>query len=42
MANNIGTINSTLSRTIGNSITVTDGSLITTVSGYADVRFHSI
>lgn len=39
MANNIGTINSTLPRVIGNSITITDGSLITTVSGYADIGF---
>lgn len=39
MANNIGTIKSTLPRVIGNSITVTDGSLITTVSGYADIGF---
>lgn len=39
MANNIGTINSTLPRVIGNSVTITDGSLITTVSGYADIGF---
>jgi hypothetical protein len=39
MANNVGTISSTLSRTIGNTITVTDPSIITAVSGYADVGF---
>jgi hypothetical protein len=39
MANNIGTISTKLSRTIGDTITVTDGSLITAVSGFADVGF---
>lgn len=39
MANNIGTISSTLSRTIGNTITVTNPSVITAVSGYVDVGF---
>lgn len=39
MANNIGTISTTLSRTIGETITVTDGSLVTSVSGYVDVGF---
>lgn len=39
MANNIGTISATLSRTIGETITVTDGSLVTSVSGYVDVGF---
>jgi hypothetical protein len=39
MANNIGTISSTLSRTIGDTTTVTDGSLITAVSGFADIGF---
>ena len=35
MANNIGTISTKLSRTIGDTTTVTDGSLITAVSGFA-------
>lgn len=39
MANNIGTISTTLSRTIGETITVTDGSLLTSVSGYVDIGF---
>lgn len=39
MANNIGTIGTTLSRTIGDTTTVTDGSLITAVSGFADIGF---
>lgn len=39
MANNIGTISTTLSRTIGETITVTDGSLVTSVSGYVDIGF---
>lgn len=39
MANNIGTISTKLSRTIGDTTTVTDGSLITAVSGFADVGF---
>ena len=39
MANNVGTISTTLPRTIGNTTTVTDASVITAVSGYADVGF---
>lgn len=39
MSNNIGTISTTLPRTIGETITITDGTLITAVSGYADVGF---
>lgn len=39
MANNIGTISTTLPRKIGDTIVVTDGSLITSVSGFADVGF---
>lgn len=39
MANNIGTISSALSRTIGNTTTVVDGSVITAVSGFVDVGF---
>lgn len=39
MANNIGTISTKLSRTIGDMTTVTDGSLITAVSGFTDVGF---
>lgn len=39
MANNIGTIGTKLSRTIGDTTTVTDGSLITAVSGFTDVGF---
>lgn len=39
MANNIGTISTTLPRTVGNTITITDPSLISAVSGFADVGF---
>lgn len=39
MANNIGTVSTTLSRTIGNTISITDATQITAVSGYADVGF---
>ena len=39
MANNIGTISTKLSRTIGDTITVTDGSLITAIAGFTDVGF---
>lgn len=39
MANNIGTISTTLSRTIGNTTTITNGAAITVVSGFADVGF---
>ena len=40
MANNIGTISTTkLSRTIGNSTTITDASQLTAISGFVDVGF---
>ena len=39
MANNVGTISTLLSRTIGNTTTITDGSVLTAVSGYTDVGF---
>lgn len=39
MANNVGTISVTLPRIIGDTISVTNASQITTVSGYADVGF---
>lgn len=39
MANNIGTVSSTLSRVIGGSTVITDGSAINAVSGFADVGF---
>lgn len=39
MANNIGTISVSLSRTIGNTISITNASQITILSGYADVGF---
>lgn len=39
MSNNIGTISTTLSRTIGNTITVTNSSQITALSGFVDVGF---
>jgi hypothetical protein len=39
MANNIGTIGTNLSRTIGGTTTITDGSVITAVSGFTDVGF---
>ena len=39
MANNIGTVSSLLSRTIGNTTTITNPALITAVSGFADVGF---
>jgi hypothetical protein len=39
MANNIGTVSTTLSRTIGNTTSITDATQITAVSGYADVGF---
>lgn len=39
MNNNIGTIGTLLSRTIGDTITVTTPSLITVISGYTDVGF---
>lgn len=39
MANNIGTVSATLSRTIGNTISITNPTQITAVSGYADVGF---
>lgn len=37
--NNIGTINMILSRTIGATATITDPTLLTVISGYADVGF---
>lgn len=40
MANNIGTIGTVkLSRTIGGTITITDASLVTAMSGFVDVGF---
>ena len=39
MANNIGVTSATLSRTIGNTITVTDPSTVNAISGYVDVGF---
>lgn len=39
MANNIGAIGSTLPRTIGDTVTITDASTITAVSGFVDVGF---
>lgn len=39
MANNIGTISTTLSRTIGNTTTITDTAAITALSGFVDVGF---
>lgn len=39
MVNNIGTISTTLSRTIGDTTTITDGSAITSIAGFTDVGF---
>lgn len=39
MANNIGTVTTTLSRTIGQNTTITGGAGVTALSGYADVGF---
>jgi len=39
MANNIGTVSTTLSRTIGQTTTITNAAAITAVSGFADVGF---
>lgn len=39
MANNIGTIGSALSRTIGDSTTITDATVIHALSGFIDVGF---
>jgi hypothetical protein len=39
MANNIGTVSTTLSRTIGDTTTITNGEYINAVSGFADVGF---
>ena len=39
MANNIGTVGTLLSRTIGATTSITDGTLITAVSGFADIGF---
>ena len=37
--NNIGTISISLPRTIGNTLTVTDGNSINAISGFVDVGF---
>jgi len=37
MANNVGVTSTSLSRTIGNTTTITDVSTITMLTGYADV-----
>lgn len=39
MANNIGTVSTTLSRTIGQTTTITNAANINAVSGFADVGF---
>ena len=39
MANNIGVTSVTLSRTIGNTTTITDASTVTAITGYVDVGF---
>lgn len=39
MANNVGTVSTTLSRTIGTNTTVTGGANVTAISGYVDVGF---
>lgn len=39
MSNNVGTVSVTLSRTIGNTTTITNAAQITAISGYADVGF---
>lgn len=39
MANNIGTVSTNLSRVIGDTTTITDGSAVHAVSGFADVGF---
>lgn len=39
MTNNIGTVSTTLSRTIGSTTSITNASQITVTSGYADVGF---
>lgn len=39
MVNNIGTISTTLPRTVGSMINVMNGSTITAVSGYVDIGF---
>lgn len=39
MANNIGVTSTTLSRTIGNSTTITDASTVTAITGFVDVGF---
>lgn len=39
MTNNIGTTSATLSRTIGNTTTITDALTVNAVSGFVDVGF---
>ena len=39
MANNIGVTSATLSRTIGNTTTITDASTVTAITGYVDIGF---
>lgn len=39
MANNVGTVSSTLSRTIGGTTTVNDAANINALSGFVDVGF---
>lgn len=39
MSNNIGTIGTILSKTIGETTTVTDSNLLTAMSGFVDVGF---
>lgn len=39
MANNIGTVSATLSRTIGNTTTISDANSVNAVSGFVDVGF---
>ena len=39
MANNVGTVGTLLSRTIGQTTTITDASNINAISGFADVGF---
>lgn len=39
MSNNIGIISTTLSRTIGEALTITDASVFTTITGELDLGF---
>lgn len=39
MNNDVGTVSTTLSRTIGSTTTITDATNITAISGYVDVGF---